>query len=170
VLVPVVVRDSKGGHVRGLSKEAFSLKEKGKEQKITLFEEVQPDNRLALRVPDRGYGNVAYDGAGRPRVTIIALDLLSMKQQLEQTEAKELIANFLEKGLVEGQPVSLVKITSDGLKQIHPITADRDQLLRALKKMPIWTGTVVLGSSAQTTQADLASRRAQASAEMVRQK
>lgn len=66
VLVPVVVRDSKGGHVRGLSKEAFSLKEKGKEQEITLFEEVRPESRPALRMPDRGYGNVAYDNAGRP--------------------------------------------------------------------------------------------------------
>jgi len=142
VLVPVVVRDSKGGHVRGLSKEAFSLKEKGKDQEIALFEEVQPGNSLAPKAPDRGYGNIAYDGAGRPRLTIIALNLLNMKQQLEQTEAKELIANFLEKGLLEGQPVSLVEITSDGLKQIHPITAERDQLLQALKKMPLWTGTV----------------------------
>ena len=142
VLVPVVVRDSKGGHIRGLSKEAFSLKEKGKVQEITLFEEVQPDNSSAPKAPDRGYGNVAHDGAGRPRLTIIALDLLNMKQQLEQTEAKELIADFLQKGLVEGQPVSLVKITSDGLQQIHPITADREQLLQALKEMPIWTGVV----------------------------
>ena len=140
VLVPVVVRDSKGGHIRGLSKDAFRLKEKGKEQEITLFEEVRPDSSPALKVPDRGYGNVARDGAGRPRLTIIALDLLSMQQQLEQTEAKELIADFLQKGLVEGQPVSLVKITSDGLKQIQPVTADREQLVQALKKMPIWTG------------------------------
>ncbi len=142
VLVPVVVHDSKGGHILGLSKEAFNLKEKGKDQQITLFEEVRPDNGPTPRVPDRGYGNVAHDGAGRPRLTIIALDLLSMKQQLEQTEAKELLADFLEKGLVEGQPISLVKITSDGLEQIQPITADREKLLQAVKKMPTWTGMV----------------------------
>ena len=136
------MHDSRGGQIRGLSKEAFSLKEKGKNQQITLFEEVRPDNGPTPRVPDRGYGNVAHDGAGRPRLTIIALDLLSMKQQLEQTEAKELLADFLEKGLVEGQPVSLVKITSDGLEQIQPITADREKLLQAVKKMPIWTGMV----------------------------
>ena len=61
---------------------------------------------------------MGYDGTGRPRLTIIVLDLLNMNQ-LEQTEAKERIANFLEKGLVEDQPVSLVKITSDGLRQIQ---------------------------------------------------
>ncbi|MGB8066019.1 MAG: VWA domain-containing protein [Candidatus Sulfotelmatobacter sp.] len=142
VLVPVVVRDSKGRHIRGLSKEAFGLKEKGKPQEITLFEEVQPDSSLSPSVPDRGYGNVAYDNARRPGLTVIVLDLLNMKP-LEQTEAKEQIANFLEKDLAEGQPVSLMKITSDGLKLIQPTTADRGQLLHALKKMPIWTGLVM---------------------------
>ncbi|HEV3511307.1 MAG TPA: VWA domain-containing protein [Candidatus Sulfotelmatobacter sp.] len=142
VLVPVVVRDSKGGHIRGLNKEAFSLKEKGKTQEITLFEEVLPDNSLKSSVPDRGYGNVAYDSTGHPQLTIIVLDLLNMAL-LEQTEAKARIADFLEKGLVESQPVSLLKITSDGLQQIAPITANRDQLLQALKKMPIWTGVVM---------------------------
>lgn len=142
VLVPVVVRDSNGGHVRGLSKEAFSLKEKGKEQQITLFEEVRPGNSPASSVPDRGYGNVAYDNAGRPGLTIIVLDWLNMGP-LQQTEAKKQIANFLKRDLPEGQPVSLMKITSDGLKQVEPITADREQLLQALNKTPIWTGLVM---------------------------
>jgi VWFA-related protein len=143
VLVPVVVRDSKGGHVRGLSREAFSLKEKGKDQEITLFEEVRPDSSRTPGMPDRGYGNTAYDSAGRPQLTIIVLDLLNMRL-LQQAEAKEQIASFLERDLEEGQPVSLVKITGDGLKQIQPITADREKLLQALKKMPLWTGVVML--------------------------
>jgi VWFA-related protein len=142
VLVPVAVRDSKGGHVRGLGREAFSLKEKGKDQEITLFEEVRPDSSRAPAMPDRGYGNMAYDNAGRPQLTIIVLDLLNMRL-LQQTEAKEQIANFLETDLAEGQPVSLVKITSDGLKQIQSITADREKLQQALKKMPLWTGVAM---------------------------
>lgn len=63
--------------------------------------------------------------------------------QLQQTEAKEQVANFLEKDLAEGQPLVLMKITSDGLKQIQPITAEREGLVQALKKMPIWTGLVM---------------------------
>lgn len=40
VLVPVVIRDRNGKHVTGLPRRAFQLREKGKEQAITLFEEV----------------------------------------------------------------------------------------------------------------------------------
>jgi VWFA-related protein len=142
VLVPVVVRDSKGGHVRGLSKEAFSLKEKDKNQEITLFEEIRPESAPAPRLPDHGYGNVAYDNAGRPQLTIIVLDMLNM-QPLEQTQSMEQIANYLQKDLPDGQPVSLVKITADGLQQIQPITDDREQLLKALDKTPVWMGSVI---------------------------
>src|SRR5277367_752706 len=41
VLVPVVVQSKHGGHVGGLTKDAFHLEENGKEQSIAHFEEVK---------------------------------------------------------------------------------------------------------------------------------
>ena len=78
VLVPVVVRDKHGKHISGLTKEAFRLEEKGNEQTISLFEEIQTgiDDAPSQRV-DRGYSNLPYDNSQRLRLTIMVLDLLN---------------------------------------------------------------------------------------------
>ena len=48
VLVRVVVRDKKGNPIRGLKKEDFHLIDQGKEQTISQFEEVSPDESASF--------------------------------------------------------------------------------------------------------------------------
>ncbi len=144
VLVPVVVRDHKGNHVAGLTKDAFHLEEKGKDQEISLFEEMKPPNPDAKpsQVLDRGYSNLPFDNASQLRLTIIVLDLLNTRI-LQRTDGKDLLLKFLSKGLPPNQPVSLLALTSKGLNLIHPFSTDTDALIQALKKTPVGAETIV---------------------------
>src|SRR5579862_6713875 len=73
VLVPVVVRGHKGKYIAGLSRDKFRLEENGKEQAITLFEEVQPlsADSTSPSESDRGYSNLPFDGIRPAGLTII---------------------------------------------------------------------------------------------------
>lgn len=134
VLVPVVVRDHKGKLVSGLSKSAFRLEQKGKEQAISLFEEVQsPSTDAVGGMRYQGYSNIPSDGSNKLRLTIIVLDLLNTGQ-LERTDGKDQLLRFLSRGLPPNQPVSLLCITSQGLKLVQPFTADTRLLIEALEK------------------------------------
>jgi VWFA-related protein len=138
VLVPVVVRDKKGSHIPGLTKDAFRLEENGKDQLIALFEEVQPDANARPVVPPalgRGYSNLPFDNARELRLTILVLDLLNTTP-LERTDGKDDLIKFLSQGLAPNQPVSLLCITPDGLRLVHPFTADTAVLIESLKKFP----------------------------------
>jgi VWFA-related protein len=139
VLVPVVVRDKKGNHIPGLTKDAFRLEENGKEQLIALFEEVQPDANARPIVPPalgRGYSNLPFDNVRELRLTILVLDLLNTTP-LERSDGKDDLIKFLSKGLAPNQPVSLLCITPDGLRLlVHPFTGDAAALIQSLKKFP----------------------------------
>jgi len=144
VLLPVVVRDHKGNHTAGLTKDAFRLEEKGKEQEISLFEEIKapdPDAKPSL-MPDRGYSNLPFDNASQLRLTIVVLDLLNTRT-LQRTDGKDLLVKFLSKGFPPNQPVSLLALTSKGLKLIHPFSTDTNALVEALQKTPVGAETIV---------------------------
>lgn len=148
VLVPVVVRDRKGKNVSGLSKEMFRLEENGKEQAISLFEEVQPAGTDSTTAPpvDRGYSNLPFDNAGQLRLTIIVLDLLNTTP-FQRQDGRDHLVTFLSKGLAPNQPVSLVCLTSKGLKPVHPVTTDTNALVQALRKMPLGAETLMSGQN-----------------------
>jgi VWFA-related protein len=136
VLVPVVVRDKQGKHIQGLTKDAFRLEENGKDQIVTLFEEVQAPANAPSPIPvvDRGYTNLPYDNTRELRLTILLLDLLNTAP-LQRTEGKDDLIKFLSKGLPRNQPVSLLCLTPDGLQSVHPFTADTALLIQAIKKL-----------------------------------
>ena len=143
VLVPVVVRDKKGHHVTGLPKDVFALEENGKQQAISLFDEVQPTGTTILRAAqvDRGFSNLPFDNADQLRLTVVVLDLLNTTL-LQRTDAKDQLVKFLSKYLPENQPVSLLCITGKGLRLLQPITTDSAALIAALKKTPIGPETI----------------------------
>ena len=152
VLVPVVVRDKHGKHIPGLGKATFRLEENGKEQEISTFEEVYPPaGEPAERSVDLGYSNLPFDDAHQLRLTIIVLDLLNTSP-LQRTDGVDQIAKFLNKGLAQNQPVSLLCITGKGLQLVHPFTSDTKRLVEALKKMPTGPPRVMPArDAAQTT-------------------
>jgi VWFA-related protein len=138
VLVPVVVRDKQGKHIPGLTKDKFLLEENNKEQTISLFEEVQAatgDPKPTV-LPPGEYSNLPFDNSHELRVTILLLDLLNTNQ-LQRSDGKDNLIKFLNKGLPSNQPVSLLTITQDGLKLVHPFTSDPTVLIQALKKLSL---------------------------------
>jgi VWFA-related protein len=138
VLVPVVVRDHKGNHLPGLAKDAFRLQENGKEQTISVFEEVHPPAADAkpYLTPDRGYSNLPFDNARELRYTILVLDLLNTSI-FQRADAKDNLSKFLAKGVTADQPVSLLCITSKGLKQVQPFSTDPKALIETLKNVDV---------------------------------
>jgi len=144
VLVPVVVRDHKGNHVPGLTKDAFRLRENGKDQTISIFEEmhapaaeVQPS--LA---PDRGYSNLPFDNSHQLRYTILLLDLLNTSP-FQRADAKDNLIKFLVRGVTGNQPVSLLCITNKGLKLVQPFATDPNALIETLKKLNVGPETIM---------------------------
>lgn len=144
VLVPVVVRDKKGKSIPVLSKDAFRLEENGKEQSISLFEEVQvpATESVVPAVSSLGYSNIPFDNSSQIRLTIIVLDLLNTSM-LQRTDARDQILRFLSKGLVPNQPVSLVCLTGQGLKLVFPFSTDADALIRGLKDISLGPATIM---------------------------
>jgi VWFA-related protein len=139
VLIPVVVRDKQGQHVPGLTKDSFRLEENGKDQTISLFEEVQTASDKPSPAPallNRGFSNLPFDGTHDLRLTIILFDLLNTTP-LQRSDGKDQLMGFLSQGLAHNQPVSLLAITSDGLKLVQPFTSDTTALLQSLKKLPL---------------------------------
>jgi VWFA-related protein len=138
VLVPVVVRDHKGNHIPGLTQDAFHLEENGKDQTISLFEEIHAATNAPPPAPilDRGYSNLPFDNASELRLTIIVLDLLNTTP-LQRTDGKDQLIKFLSKGLAQNQPVSLLCLTNHDLQLVHPFTTDTSSLIQVLKKLPL---------------------------------
>jgi VWFA-related protein len=137
VLVPVVVRDKHGKHISGLTKEAFRLEEKGKEQAISLFEEIQTGvDDAPSPILDRGYSNLPYDSSQRLRLTIMVLDLLNTSP-LQRTDGRDQLMAFLSKGLARNQPVSLLCLTSKGLQLVHPFSSDTSVLIKSLHDLSL---------------------------------
>ena len=137
VLVPVVVRDKNGNHVSGLKKDAFHLEENGKEQEISLFEEVKASTAAPSAPPasELNFSNLPFDNMQHQRLIIIVLDLLNTSP-LQRADGKDQIVKFLSKGLTQNQPVSLVCLTMKGLELVHPFSTDANVLIEALKKVP----------------------------------
>lgn len=152
VLVPVVVRDRKGKHIAGLSKDMFRLEENGKPQTISLFEEVQAPGAESAPAPalDRGYSNLPFETASQVPLAIIVLDLLNTSP-FQREDGREQIIKFLSKGLAPNQPVSLLCITSKGLRPVYPFTTDTNTLIQALRKIPLGATTIMSGQNRGTS-------------------
>jgi VWFA-related protein len=137
VLVPVVVRDKQGKRVSGLTKDAFHLEENGKEQKISSFEEVASiGTNTSPPAPDSGYWNLPQDAAQHTRVTIAVIDLINTNE-LQRTDAKEQLIRFFSKDMAPGEPVSLLCLTTDGIKLVHPFTSDPALLVQSLQQLKV---------------------------------
>jgi VWFA-related protein len=142
VQISVVVRDKNGQPVKDLSREDFSLFDKGQEQKIQFFSkesgESLPANvaPLAAGLVSNRYTNSTVGGqkhlAPLPTsVTVILLDGLNTKFT-DQHYAKEALIKFLGQ-LQPGDRVAIYTL-SNGLRVLHDFTSDTESLLAALAK------------------------------------
>lgn len=128
VQVPVIVQRS-GKHVSGLKKDAFSLRQDGKEQSIAAFEEVHAGGAQIPVAQDQS-GN----GAALPvprQITIIAMDLVNTPN-LDRTYFIQEFNRYLGKsGKFEG-PVALVAIERTGIRVMKGFTMDPRVLMEAI--------------------------------------
>src|ERR1700760_4511970 len=79
VLVDVLVTDKKGVAVKGLPQSAFSVKEQGKPQAVTFFEEhhaIEPVEQETIELPPNVFSNHP-DEQQPAAVTVLLLDALN---------------------------------------------------------------------------------------------
>jgi VWFA-related protein len=129
VQVPVIVQRS-GRHVTGLKKEAFVLKQDGKEQPIATFEEIHAGGE---RVPDAQaqFGNEATQVP--PQITIIALDMVNTPN-LDRTYFMQQFERYLAKASSYNGPIGVVAIERNGIRIVKGFTKDPHAILAAMSQ------------------------------------
>jgi VWFA-related protein len=142
VQINVVVHDKNGQPIRDLTKEDFSVFDKGQEQKIQFFSK-ESDEALPSNAPPLAPGVVSNrfvnsTAGGQPHLaplpaslTVILLDGLNTAFT-DQHYAKEALIKFLGQ-LQPGDRVAIYTL-SNGLRVLHDFTSDTESLLAALAK------------------------------------
>jgi VWFA-related protein len=135
VQVPVVVTDKSGNHVRGLTRDSFHVFESGKEQKLSVFEEVVTTNtKIPPVVTTPGeFQNLTLPPDQPHSVTVIALDTVNTPF-LDQSYGRHELIKYLANSVESGQVMALMLMTSRGLKVVQGLTGDPAQLTQILKK------------------------------------
>lgn len=136
VQVPVVVTDKSGNHIHGLTKADMHLLENGKEQSISVFEELTASN-AKLTAPAAAPGefrNLTIPPDQPHTVTVIALDTVNTPF-LDQWTGRHELVKYLASSLDSGQVLALMIITSHGLRVVQGLTGDSQQLVDILKKV-----------------------------------
>ncbi len=140
VLVPVQVLDRMDQPLRGLKKQDFVLQSDSKSQRIGLFDEVHsqpglinPNTAAKASQPIPAlFSNVPADGLPR-QLTIVALDMVNTTAFLQKWTLDQLVRYLQANPLQE--PVALVEITPDGLRQFHEPTTDTAAIIAALQEI-----------------------------------
>ncbi len=135
VLVPVVVTDKQGNHVKGLTRDDFEIKEDGKAQQVLSFQEMIAESKPVERADSIPYTFTNKVISESPKnMQIIAMDLINTTFS-NQAEARTGLLNFLEKSVSEDSLMALVVFYPNGVHLIHNFTSDRSVLADAIKKL-----------------------------------
>lgn len=134
VLVDVVVTDKQGKPITGLSRENFTVEEKGKKQKIAFFSSPQEAQKQA-EPPQLGPGiytnKPEYRSPGGP-VTAILLDAANTPFR-DQAYARLQMLKYVREQLKPGQRIGVFTLT-DSLGVLQDFTSDPQVLVAALQK------------------------------------
>ncbi|HXZ33507.1 MAG TPA: VWA domain-containing protein, partial [Terriglobales bacterium] len=136
VEVPAVVTDTSGSHLHNLTKNDFSILENGKQQPITVFEEVTTSSgRPAPATNPPGiFSNVPFDRQEPLSITVIALDTINTPF-LDQAYGRQQLIKYLADTLDSGQVLGLVVIGRKGVTVLGGLNSDPAALITALKKV-----------------------------------
>jgi VWFA-related protein len=135
VVVDVVVTDKKMQSVRGLKQEDMTVLEDGVPQTVVSFEAIQlPDLPASAAPPPRPRVSVnSSPTEQRGRTFAIVFDDTHLTPWRAR-QAKAAVADFLEKGVREGDRVTLVS-TAGGMWWTARMTNGRTALLDSLKRL-----------------------------------
>lgn len=133
VVVDVVVTDSNGKAVHGLTERDFSIYEDGKPQNILTFDAYSLDSKSGYSaklppMPPNTFVNIATEPEKGP-LYVLLLDLVNT-EQADQPYARQQLLKFID-GKPEGTRFAVLAL-SDGLHLVQGFTANRDQLHAAL--------------------------------------
>ncbi len=135
IQVPVVVTDKYGKHVHGLAKTDFNIFENGIRVSVSAFEELTA-NTDPIAPPKAAPGqfrNLSLEDPKPHNIVVIVLDTVNTPF-LDQAYGRKELVKFLAKNVNSGQVLSLMLITSQGLKVVQGLTGDPTRLTAALKK------------------------------------
>jgi VWFA-related protein len=144
VYVDVVVRDSAGRIVRGLTEKDFRLLEDGKAQRLDFFRDHTHDVAEGA-APAAGQGdtnefsNVDAKGEASNSVNIILFDFFNTAPQ-DQVYARKEMIRFLE-ALPPGRQTALF-VLGTRLRMVQGFTGSTDLLLAAAKGVKLETSSV----------------------------
>jgi VWFA-related protein len=135
-LVDVVVTDSKGQPVHGLTQADFTVKEDGKPQPIKNFEEMDGERSAEARLPPNIYTNRTMPGARALNIILfdqVATGISTGLRPHPETlkAAKDASLDYLQT-MPEGTQVAIMEMDGSGLHLRQGFTSDRDLLLAAV--------------------------------------
>jgi VWFA-related protein len=134
VIVDVVVTDKKGNPVPGLTRDDMVVTEDGVPQKIVSFDAVALPNKPSPKAPPPPVVSTnTTPGERRFRTFVIVFDDMHMTPWRAR-DAKAAVASFLEKGVREGDRVSLIA-SSGGAWWTTRMMEGKDQLIDILKRL-----------------------------------
>jgi VWFA-related protein len=135
VLIPTLVTDKSGAHIRGLKQEDFTVEQNGKEQKIATFEEITSDTRrFSLPTNSAEFSNSFMSGPSAGRITLIVLDLINTRFS-DQASARQELLKYLTESVDVREPTGLYVLTRSGIQVIHDFTTDPQILVAALHQV-----------------------------------
>jgi VWFA-related protein len=135
VLIPALVTDKSGAHIRGLKQENFTVEQNGKEQKITTFEEITSDTRrFSLAANAAEFSNSFVGGPSAGRITLIVLDLINTHFS-DQASARQELLKYLTESVDVREPTGLYILHRSGIQVIHDFTTDPQILVAALHQV-----------------------------------
>jgi len=143
VLIPTLVTDKSGNHIKGLKQEDFTVLENGAEQKISTFEEITSDARRMSRPKNPNeFSNSVTGGPSTKRITLMVLDLINTPF-VDQAYARKDLLKYLTQSVDQREPTALYTLTRSGIHVIHDFTTDPRVLVAALHKVKGDTSQVV---------------------------
>jgi VWFA-related protein len=132
VIVDLVVTDKKGNPVEGITRDDLIIKEDGEPQSIVSFEGVElPEEPAPAPAEPPRISTNATPEAQRGRTFVIVFDDTHITPYRAR-DAKAAVASFLEKGVREGDYVTLIS-TSGGTWWTTRMNAGRDELIDTVK-------------------------------------
>ena len=136
ILVPTIVTDKFGVHIRGLRREAFHVFEDGREQQISTFEEVaSTSGQFPIDPPKVGeFTNLRLSKLQHRDITLIALDTVNTPF-LDQAYGRRELVKYLANHLTSGRPIGLVVMSSSGLRVVQAVGGVSDNLVKILKTL-----------------------------------
>jgi VWFA-related protein len=134
VVLDVVVTNSAGGPVPGLTMEDFTVLEDGRPQRIASFE--PPGSHALPAVAANATGRDLLQQSAESPLTIVLVDEISTEPEDLQYARKQLERYITAQPNMLKQPTMLLVLTNSRIKVVSDYTVDREHLLLSLKRDP----------------------------------